>query len=160
MNTKLMMAVGAAALAIAAFGKPQGGPPGGNPPPGGDAPRPIAKPAPVGHHKPAPPPARPHGGGKDHSSREFWAGVAGGVVGGLAAGVVAPPPRPVTTVVTTPAVVAPAPVVVTPAPVVVTPAPVVQRVWVEGRYIDQVQPNGTVLRVWQPAHYESRTVVQ
>jgi hypothetical protein len=76
---------------------------------------------------------------------------------------------PATTVVT-PAttVVTPAPVVVTPpattvvapAPVVVAPAPVyqTQNVWVEGRYVDQVQPNGTVVRTWVPGHYEQRTV--
>ena len=29
-------------------------------------------------------------------------------------------------------------------------------VWVEGRYIDQVQPNGSVTRVWNPGHYETR----
>ena len=70
--------------------------------------------------------------------------------------------------------VAPAPVVVTPAPVVVapqpqvvvqTPAPVVttghyetrvQNVWVEGRYIDQQTPQGTVVRTWQPGHYEQQ----
>jgi hypothetical protein len=69
-------------------------------------------------------------------------------------------------VVTAPTVVTPAPVVVTPAPVVVAPAPVVvqqpvyqtQNVWVEGRYVDQVQANGTVVRVWQPGHYEQRTI--
>ena len=67
-----------------------------------------------------------------------------------------------TTVVTTPApvVVQPAPVVVQPAPVVVAPQPVyqTQNVWVEGRYVDTVQPNGVVLRTWQPGHYEQRTV--
>ena len=70
--------------------------------------------------------------------------------------------------------VAPAPVVVTPAPVVVapqpqvvvqTPAPVVttghyetrvQNVWVEGRYIDQQTPQGTIVRTWQPGHYEQQ----
>ena len=70
--------------------------------------------------------------------------------------------------------VAPAPVVVTPAPVVVapqpqvvvqTPAPVVttghyetrvQNVWVEGRYIDQTTPQGTIVRTWQPGHYEQQ----
>ena len=34
-----------------------------------------------------------------------------------------------------------------------------QDVWVESRYVDQVPPNGTVLRVWQPGHYETRQVV-
>ena len=70
--------------------------------------------------------------------------------------------------------VAPAPVVVTPAPVVVapqpqvvvqTPAPVVttghyetrvQNVWVEGRYFDQQTPQGTIVRTWQPGHYEQQ----
>ena len=70
--------------------------------------------------------------------------------------------------------VAPAPVVVTPAPVVVapqpqvvvqTPAPVVttghyetrvQHAWVEGRYIDQQTPQGTIVRTWQPGHYEQQ----
>ena len=59
-------------------------------------------------------------------------------------------------VVTTPTVVT-QPVVVQPT--VVTPVTQVQNVWVEGRYIDQVQANGTILRVWQPGHYEQRTVV-
>ena len=47
-------------------------------------------------------------------------------------------------------------VVQQPAPVVVQ-QPVAQarpEVWVDGRYIDQVQPNGAVVRVWQPGHYE------
>ena len=59
--------------------------------------------------------------------------------------------------------VTPAPTVVVQQPVVTTPvvaAPVqqVQSVWVEGRYVDQIQANGTVVRVWQPGHYEQRTV--
>ena len=71
-------------------------------------------------------------------------------------------------------VVAPAPVVVTPAPVVVAPQPQVvvqtpppavvtghyetrvQNVWVEGRYVDQTTPQGTVVRTWQPGHYEQQ----
>ena len=67
-----------------------------------------------------------------------------------------------------PVIVESAPVVVTPAvqPVVVTPAPVVttghyetrvQNVWVEGRYIDQATPQGTIVRVWQPGHYEQQS---
>ena len=70
--------------------------------------------------------------------------------------------------------VAPAPVVVTPAPVVVAPQPQVvvqtpppviatghyetrmQNVWVEGRYVDQTTPQGTVVRTWQPGHYEQQ----
>lgn len=59
------------------------------------------------------------------------------------------------TVVSTPVVAAP---VVTQT-VVAQPVTTVQNVWVEGRYVDQVQANGTVIRVWQPGHYEQRTVV-
>jgi hypothetical protein len=59
--------------------------------------------------------------------------------------------------------VAPSPVVVQPAPVVVQqpvyqPVYQTQNVWVEGRYVDTVQPNGAVVRTWQPGHYEQRTV--
>ena len=63
-------------------------------------------------------------------------------------------------VVTIPAVTTPvvtAPVVVTP--VVTTPVYTTQTVWVEGRYVDQVQANGIVVRVWQPGHYEQRQVL-
>ena len=51
------------------------------------------------------------------------------------------------------------PTVVTTTPVVTAPAATVQNVWVEGRYVDQVQANGTVIRVWQPGHYEQREVL-
>ena len=44
-------------------------------------------------------------------------------------------------------------------PVVSAPVTQVQNVWVEGRYVDQVQANGSVIRVWSPGHYEQRTVV-
>ena len=63
-------------------------------------------------------------------------------------------------IVTTPTVVQ-QPVVVQQQPVVVqqptvVQQPVVQRqpVWVEGRYVDQVQANGSTVRIWQPGHYE------
>ena len=57
-------------------------------------------------------------------------------------------------VVTQPVVVQ-QPAVVT-QPVVVQQPTVVQRqpVWVEGRYVDQVQTNGSTVRIWQPGHYE------
>ena len=66
-----------------------------------------------------------------------------------------------TVVVQQPAVVTQPVVVQQPAPVVVQqPAPVVvqqpQQVWVEGRYVDQVQSNGSTVRIWQPGHYEQR----
>lgn len=77
--------------------------------------------------------------------------------------------RPQTVVVTPSApVVTPPPVVVQPAPVVVQqPAPVVvntghyetrvQNVWVEGRYVEQTTAQGTVVRTWQPGHYEQQS---
>ena len=70
-----------------------------------------------------------------------------------------------TVVVQQPAVVTQPVVVQQPAvvqqPVVVQqPAQVVvqqpQQVWVEGRYVDQVQANGSTVRIWQPGHYEVR----
>ena len=91
--------------------------------------------------------------------RNFWPGFVGGLVGATVARTVI---EPATTIVTAPAVVTPvvtATPVVTTAPVVVE-TPVVtatQQVWVEGRYVDTVQPNGTVVRVWQPGHYETVT---
>ena len=92
------------------------------------------------------------------------AGIVGGaLLGGLVASAVSTPPPVVTPA---PVVVTPAPVIVQPAPVVVAPTPVVvqqpvyqtQNVWVEGRYVDTVQPNGTIVRTWQPGHYEQRTI--
>ena len=92
-----------------------------------------------GGHAPAP---RHHHHHHHHSAwgrggSHFWPGFVGGVIGSALV-------RPV---VTTP-VITTAPVV-TPAPVVVAPT----TIWVEGRYVDRVQPNGTVIRVWEPGHY-------
>ncbi len=99
-----------------------------------------------------------HGGFWGRGGRNFWPGFVGGVVGGVLYDTFVPP-RPIVTST----VVTPAPTVVIQQPVVTTPvvaAPVqqVQSVWVEGRYVDQIQANGTVVRVWQPGHYEQRTV--
>ena len=106
------------------------------------------RPAPFHHH---------HHGYWGHGGRHFWPGFVGGVVGGALYNAVAAPTVVATpTVVTTPAVVTTPTVVTTPS--VVTPVPTTQSVWVEGRYVDQVQYNGTVVRVWQPGHYEQRTV--
>ena len=85
-----------------------------------------------------------HGGYWGPGGRYFWPGFVGGVVGST---IVRPcysetvVVEPATTVVTTPTVVQ---------------QPVVQRqpVWVEGRYVDQVQANGSTVRIWQPGHYE------
>ena len=104
----------------------------------------------------------------------FAAGVVGGAfVGGMIHNAIRPyrpvvySPAPV--VVQQPVVVQPAPVVVQSAPAVVqqpvvappapepaaVPAPVVptQRVWVEGCYVDQVRPDGSLVKVWQPGRY-------
>ena len=105
------------------------------------------------HHRPS------------HSSwgrggRNFWPGFVGGIVGAAVARTVI---DTTPTVITTPAVVTPAvvtPTVVSPtvvAPVVTTPVVTPQQVWVEGRYVDSVV-NGTVVRVWQPGHYETQTI--
>ena len=106
-----------------------------------------------------------HHGGWGRGGRNVWPGVVGGVVGGLVGSAIYDSvryPRYYGTTVVAPApVVVQQPVVVQPAPVVVQ-QPVVQNVWVEGRYVDQVQANGTVVRVWQPGHYvqSTTTVVQ
>ena len=112
-----------------------------------------------------------HGGGHHHhhhgsvwgrGGRNFWPGFVGGMVAGALVNEVLDPAPPV---VVTPAPVVvsqPAPVVVAqPAPVVVTPQPVytTQSVWVDGCYVNQTQSNGTVIRVWQPGHYEQRQVL-
>ena len=119
-------------------------------------------PRPGGHFGHRPPVVHHHHCGWGHGGRNFWPGFVGGVVGGLVGSAVVSQP----VVVTTPTVVTP-PVVTTPvvvqqpvvtAPVVAAPVTTVQNVWVEGRYVDQVQANGTVIRVWQPGHYEARTV--
>ena len=104
----------------------------------------------------------------------FAAGVVGGAfVGGMIHNAIRPyrpvvyAPAPV--VVQQPVVVQPAPVVVQSAPVVVqqpvvappapesaavsAPAVPTQRVWVEGCYVDQVRPDGSLVKVWQPGRY-------
>ncbi len=120
-----------------------------------------------GGHRPPPPRHHfhggHHGGGRHHhrhggsfwgrGGRNFLPGFIGGVVGGAIVG------GTTRYVNTAPVVVTPAPVVVTSPTVVATPVYTTQNVWVEGRYVDQVQPNGTVIRVWQPGHYEQRQVL-
>ncbi len=104
-------------------------------------------------HRPAPPPPVRH-----HHKHSIWGkggsnflpGFIGGVVGGVIADKVVTTPVVTTHVVSTPVVV---------TPVVTAPVYTTQTVWVEGRYVDQVQPNGVVLRVWQPGHYEQRQVL-
>ena len=133
MNKKLMLALAVAlTMTASTYARPHhGGPRGGGPA------RVHYRPAPrhVSHHG-------HHGSFWGRGGRNFWPGFVGGVVGGIVYDAVTTP----TTVVTTPAVVT-------------TPVTTVQNVWVEGRYVDQVLSNGTVVRVWQPGHYEQRTVV-
>ena len=95
--------------------------------------------------------------------------IGAGILGaGLLASTIYDATHPVPVVAPAPVVVTPAPVVVAPQPQVVvqTPPPVVatghyetrvQNVWVEGRYIDQTTPQGTIVRVWQPGHYEQQS---
>ena len=140
MTKKIVVAVAIAMCVCAsAFARPHGGHRGGY------------RPAPVAHHGHAH--YRHHGSMWGHGGRNFWPGFVGGVVGGVVGSTIASP-APV--VVTSPTVVA-TPVVTTP--VVTTPVYTTQQVWVPGAYVDQVQPNGTVVRVWQPGHYEQRSVL-
>ena len=99
-----------------------------------------------------------HGGYWGPGGRYFWPGFVGGVIGGAVASTIIEPRE--TVIVQQPAVVTQPVVVQQPAPVVVQQQPVVvpqpQQVWVEGRYVDQVQANGSTVRIWQPGHYEQR----
>ena len=164
MKMKMTMVVAIAAVMCAgtsfAKGRPGGGHHGGGPRPmmgghHGGGPRPMMG----GHHGGGPHgggfrPAPHHPGGHHHGGsfwgrggRNFWPGFVGGVIGGaLVDTVVSPAPVVVTT-----------PVVTTP--VVTTPVVTTRNVWVEGCYVNQVLANGTVIRVWQPGHYETRQVV-
>ena len=100
-------------------------------------------------------------------------GLAAGVVGAALYNAVRPEPRvvvqpspvvvqqpvvvPQPTVVQQPVVIQQPVQTVVQQPVVqqVAPAPV-RNVWVEGAYVNQIQPDGTVQRVWNPGHYEQR----
>ena len=133
---RIMVLACACVVALAVNARPGPGPRFGGPGPRGPGP------APHHHHH--------HG----HHGAAIGAGILGAGILGAAIVEAATGPRP-----------APAPVVVQ-QPVVAAPAPVVvqqpvyemRSVWVEGRYVDQTQPNGTVIRVWQPGHYEQRQV--
>ena len=101
-----------------------------------------------------------HGGCWGRGCRYFWPGFVGGVVGGVVGSTLVRPyysetvvVQPTPTVVTQPVVVQ-QPAVVTQPVVIQQPAVQRQPVWVEGRYVDQVQANGSTVRIWQPGHYE------
>lgn len=129
--------------------------------PRGPAPRRHAPKA-MHHFRPAPRHHHHH-----HAEVGLVGGFVGGVVGSLVYDAIVRPapvvvsPAPVVVAQPAPVVVSqPAPVVVSSAPVVVEAAPAaqVERVWVGGRYVDQVQANGSIVRVWQPGHWEERLV--
>ncbi len=159
MNKKLVVVVVGTLAAGALFARPHGGPRGGF-----CGPRMCA---PVHHH---------HHSGWGRGGRNFWPGFVGGLVGGVVANTVVRPtvyrtPTVITTtpIITTPVVTTPVvttPVVTTPVvattvytpPATIQTAYATQQVWVPGVYVDQTQPNGTVVRVWQPGHYETRSV--
>ena len=129
--------------------------------------------------------ARPHGGHggfrgpgpmhhgmphhHHHHSGRGWAVGAGLLGAGILAGSIVDATYPRTTVVyPTTTYVAPTTTYVAPAPAVVQPVTTTvvqpagqyvtqqQQVWVEGCWVNQVQANGAVVRVWQPGHYETR----
>jgi len=115
---------------------------------------------------PPPPPGPCWGGGWGYGACAVGAGLVGGLLGAAIYDAV----RPTPTVVREPAYVQ-QPVVVQAQPVVVQQQqPVVvqqqalpaaqpaarQTVWVEGCYISQTQADGSVVRVWNPGHYEQR----
>jgi len=146
---KMLIILGVAAISASAFAHGHGCCPGG------------WRPGPAPHHY-------YHGGGWGRGGCNFWPGFVGGVVGGVVGGaiantVVAPAPVVVQQPVVTQPIVVTQPTVVTQPvvqqTVVTQPVATTQNVWVEGRYVDTVQANGTVVRTWQPGHYEQRTVV-
>lgn len=125
----------------------QGGPRPGDGGPGGRAPGGLGRIQPSRQMQPGPSPAprrssppRPKHDTWGKGGRNFWPGFVGGVIGAAVAPV--PPAPPVPAVVVTP-----------PAP---PPPPGRVRVWISGCYVDEVQPNGAVVRRWVPGHYEWR----
>lgn len=148
MTKKLTILVAIAMCAVAAFARPGfGGPHGGfGGPRGGFG----MRPAPMMHHHPAPMMHHHHHSGWGRGGSHFWPGFVGGVVGGVLTDAIIGPRVVTTPIVTTPIVT---------TPVVATPVYTTQQVWIPGTYLDQIQPNGTVIRVWQPGHYESRQVL-
>ena len=151
MNKKILMTVATALVAGTLLARPHGGFGG----PRGPMPMMHHHMGPrMPMHRPPPPPMYRHhhycswGRGGSH----FWPGFVGGVVGGVIADALIAPAVVASSVVSAPTVVTTP--VYTSQPVYST-----QQVWVPGAYVDQVQPNGTVIRVWQPGHYETRSVL-
>ena len=151
MNKKLILAFGALLAAGTLLAGPHGGPRGGF---GGHRGGFGRGPAPMMHHRPAPM-HHHHHSSWGRGGRHFWPGFVGGVVGGVLTDAIVGPRVIATPVVSTAVVTTP----VVTTPVVATPVYTTQQVWIPGTYVDQIQPNGTVIRVWQPGHYESRQVL-
>jgi len=135
---KAMIMFAVAAVAAGAFARPHGGPHHGGF---------------GGHRMPPPRHHYHHHHGWGRGGGAFWGGFVGGLIGGAVVDSYVSPRYAGTVVVQQ------QPVVVQQPPVVVQQQPVTTQVWVEGRYVDQIQANGTIVRVWQPGHYETRTVV-
>ncbi|MBR4172512.1 MAG: hypothetical protein IKR48_12755 [Kiritimatiellae bacterium] len=142
--------------AVPADAKPAGGPGGGGKPPAVAKPGPAAKPPaakppasgkkvyPVpgahgGHHAPAPAhrPPEPAHHHKDKHHHHSGSAFAGGLIGGFLGALIepAPPPRP---------------------------APHYEdrqeRIWVEGQWVYGTDSWGRRTQVWEPGHWEVRTV--
>lgn len=141
MNKKTLVMLGVAVLAAGAFAKPHGHA-------GGPRPRPAR----IEHRAPPRAHVKHHHSVWGRGGRHFLPGFVGGVVGGA-----------IVEATVGPRVVKETVVVQQPVVVETVPAPVAQtetrNVWVPGRYVDQVQPNGTIVRVWQSGHYEVQTTV-
>ena len=149
MDKKMILVFGAILAAGTLMARPGpgfGGPRGGFGGPRGG----FGGPRPMMHHRPAPIMHHHHHGGWGYGGRNFWPGFVGGVVGGVLTDAIIGPRVITTPVVTTP---------VYTTPVVATPVYTSQQVWIPGGYIDQIQPNGTVVRIWQPGHYETRQIL-
>ena len=149
MNKKMILVFGAILAAGTLMARPGpgfGGHRGGFGGPRGG----FGGPRPMMHHRPAPIMHHHHHGGWGHGGRNFWPGFVGGVVGGVLTDAIIGPRVITTPVVTTP---------VYTTPVVATPVYTSQQIWIPGGYVDQMQPNGTVVRIWQPGHYETRQVL-
>lgn len=118
-------------------------------------------PAPPRHHVPQHPPK--HHAPKHHAHHHHKSGgaaVAAGIIGGAIVGAaIAESLKPDPVVVTPAPVVVPQPVVVQQPVVVAQPVTQVQNVWVEGRYVHRRDAHGRMIRVWEPGHYEQRTVI-
>ncbi len=90
-----------------------------------------------------------HHNGWGRGGSHFWPGFFGGLVGGIVYDSIVTTPIVTTPVVTTPVIISQT----------VTPVTKVEQVWVEGKYVKQIDANGKEVQVWQPGHYEQRTVI-